>query len=171
MNKVSIAIATYNGAKYLKEQLDSIYTQTLLPFEVIVCDDGSIDETIKILEEFKELKGLKYFINPIKLGFFRNFEKAITLCAGDLIALSDQDDYWLPNKLERLVNEIGASDLICSDAILIDANNNIIQESYFNYQNLFPYSDDLFLNIFFNNYVTHSSIRNLTFRQFLYFIC
>lgn len=92
---------TYNGGKYLREQLDSIYAQTLLPDEVIVVDDCSTDETISILEEYKEKYGLKFFRNDNNLGYNRNFEKAISLCSGDYIALSDQDDIWLPTKLEK----------------------------------------------------------------------
>lgn len=98
---ISLAMPTYNGGKYLREQLDSIYAQTLLPDEVIVVDDCSTDETISILEEYKEKYGLKFFRNDNNLGYNRNFEKAISLCSGDYIALSDQDDIWLPTKLEK----------------------------------------------------------------------
>lgn len=100
-NKISLAMPTYNGGKYLREQLDSIYAQTLLPDEVIVVDDCSTDDTIEILEEYRVKYGLKYFRNEHNLGYNKNFEKAITLCSGDYIALSDQDDIWLPTKIEK----------------------------------------------------------------------
>ena len=96
---VSIAMATYNGEKYLKEQLDSIYAQTYKDIEVIVCDDCSSDKTVEILDEYKEKYGLKYYINEKNLGFKKNFEKAISLCSGDFIALADQDDIWIENKI------------------------------------------------------------------------
>jgi glycosyltransferase involved in cell wall biosynthesis len=151
---VSVALATYNGEKYLRQQLDSIYYQTIFPYEVVVYDDCSSDETINILEEYKISKGLKYWINDENLGFYRNFERAIMNCSGDFIALSDQDDIWMPNKLERLINEIGNHSLICSDAKLINANDIVFQNSYFQHQNLYPYYCNQFLNLLINNYVT-----------------
>ena len=103
---VSIAMTTYNGEKYLREQLDSIYRQTKKPVEVIVCDDNSIDGTVSILDEYKNSQGLKYFINKPGLGVNANFYKAISLCSSDYIALSDQDDIWLPNKIETSFKKI-----------------------------------------------------------------
>jgi glycosyltransferase involved in cell wall biosynthesis len=104
--KISVALASYNGANYLKEQLESVYAQSLLPDEVIVCDDCSTDNSIEILNEYKEKYCLTYFINEKNLGFVKNFEKAISLCSGDYIALSDQDDVWFPQKIEFLYNEM-----------------------------------------------------------------
>ncbi|MDR3061677.1 MAG: glycosyltransferase family 2 protein [Dysgonamonadaceae bacterium] len=102
MNRnISIAMTTYNGERYLREQLDSIYAQTLAPDEVIVVDDCSTDNTQNILKEYQQLYGLKYYINERNLGVNKNFEKAISLCSGGYIALSDQDDVWMPYKLER----------------------------------------------------------------------
>ena len=101
---VSVAMCTYNGAKYLHEQLDSILTQTRVPNELIVCDDGSTDATLKILDEFKKKAQflVKIYCNVTRLGSTKNFEKAISLCSGEIIVLSDQDDVWLPLKLERI---------------------------------------------------------------------
>lgn len=98
---ISLALTTFNGARFLREQLDSIYAQTLLPSEVVVCDDGSTDETPAILNEYAQRYGLRWFSNPKPLGINRNFIRAMRLCQGDFIALSDQDDVWLPDKLER----------------------------------------------------------------------
>lgn len=97
---ISLAMPTYNGAKFLREQLDSIYAQTMIPDEVVVVDDCSIDDTVDILREYQKKYGLKYYINDKNLGYNKNFEKAISLCTGDYIALSDQDDYWYPEKIE-----------------------------------------------------------------------
>lgn len=97
---ISLAMPTYNGEKYLREQLDSIYNQTLVPDEVVVVDDCSTDGTPAILEEYKQKFGLKYYVNEKNLGYNKNFEKAICLCSGDYIALSDQDDVWFKDKIE-----------------------------------------------------------------------
>jgi len=103
---ISIAMPTYNGGRYLREQLDSIYCQTKQPDEVIVVDDCSTDNTIEILKEFHKKYGLKYYINEKNLGYNKNFEKAITLCSSDFIALCDQDDIWLPEKIEKTYNKL-----------------------------------------------------------------
>ena len=102
--KISIALCTYNGERFLREQLDSISRQTLLPEELVVCDDCSSDHTMWILEEFKNKASFPVHIhqNEKNLGSTRNFEKAINICSGDIIALCDQDDVWLPEKLEKL---------------------------------------------------------------------
>ena len=126
---VSIAMATYNGEKYLREQLDSIYDQTYKNIEVIVCDDCSKDGTAQLLEEYKQKYGLKYFINEKNLGFIKNFEKAVSLCSGEYIAFSDQDDIWMPRKIEELINEIGNYSLIHSDAELIDKEGNSLEDT------------------------------------------
>jgi len=101
---LSVAMCTYNGEQYLQEQLDSIIAQTRLPNEVVVCDDGSTDATLQILDEFQETAPfpVRIYRNGTRLGPTKNFEKAIKLCSGNVIALSDQDDVWMPHKLERL---------------------------------------------------------------------
>lgn len=123
--KISIALCTYNGAVYLREQIDSILGQSLLPFELVVCDDRSEDGTIAILEEYTGVAPfpIRISINEERLGSIRNFEKAITLCAGEIIALSDQDDVWLPRKLELIAAEFASDPAIgavFSDAEVVD---------------------------------------------------
>ena len=98
---ICIAMTTFNGERYLREQLDSLYVQTLLPSEVVVCDDGSTDGTLAILEEYHQKKGLTYFTNESSLGINRNFIKAIEMCRGDYVSLCDQDDVWMPDKIEQ----------------------------------------------------------------------
>lgn len=127
---ITIAMATYNGDKYLKKQLDSIYAQTYKNIEVIVTDDCSTDSTIDILKEYKEKYGLQYFVNEQNLGFVKNFERAISLCEGEYIALADQDDIWEKNKLEELLGEIGSNLLIHSDCSIIDEQDKIISLSW-----------------------------------------
>lgn len=106
MANVSIAMATYNGAKYLRNQLESLYSQTIVPDEVVVCDDCSSDDTCKILEEYRQKKGLKYFVNETNLGVNKNFEKAIRLCTNPYVAICDQDDVWFNQKIEVLLGKM-----------------------------------------------------------------
>jgi len=102
--RISIALCTYNGEKYLEDQLESIAFQTRLPDELVVCDDRSSDRTIEIIESFASTAKFPVCltVNKRTLGSTKNFEKAIRLCQGDIIALSDQDDVWHPEKLMRL---------------------------------------------------------------------
>lgn len=99
--KVSIAMASYNGAKYILEQLESFVSQERLPDELVVCDDGSSDETVSILRNFSKSAPfeVKIYENQENLGFVKNFQKAMRLCSGDVIFLSDQDDVWFESKL------------------------------------------------------------------------
>lgn len=150
---VSVAIATYNGQLYLREQLDSIYNQTYKNLEVIVCDDCSEDGTLDILEEYKQQFGLIYCVNETRLGFVKNFERAIKNCRGDYIALCDQDDVWLPEKLETLLGHINEKSLICSDLILVDKNKNLIDNSLYNHTGLQFYNSDQFKYLVHSNFV------------------
>lgn len=133
MEKISIAIATYNGARFLREQLDSLYSQTLLPDEIIVCDDRSNDGTADILEEYHRKHGLKYNINEQTLGCSANFIRAFSLCTGDYVCICDQDDIWMPHKIETLYRAIQPLDKTYPIAISslrydIDATGNVIGE-------------------------------------------
>lgn len=125
--KISIALCTYNGARFLQEQLESIALQTRTPDEMIICDDRSKDNTLEILRNFalKASFPVKVFLNEKNLGSTRNFEKAIKLCTGDIIFLSDQDDVWYPDKLEKIENLFSISPstaLIFTDAEVVDEN-------------------------------------------------
>ncbi len=130
--KVSIALATYNGERFLHQQLNSLLAQSRLPEEIIICDDGSTDSTKSILNEYKKKHPeiIAVYENKTNLGYIKNFERCISLCTGDYIALCDQDDIWEPQKLEILQNTIGESVLIHSDASLIDSDGEIIEISF-----------------------------------------
>ena len=120
---ISIALATYNGSKFLREQLDSILAQSMKNFEVIVCDDYSTDDTLKILQEYASKDSrFKIFSNNSNLGFKKNFEHILSLCKGEFIAFCDQDDIWTPNHLEILYNNIGNNDCIGANSLIIDEN-------------------------------------------------
>src|ERR1700723_2014959 len=126
--RISVALCTYNGERFLRHQLESIQQQTRLPDELVVCDDRSTDQTFAIVREFAARVSFPIVIvqNPETLGSARNFEKAIRLCTGDLIALSDQDDLWYPNRLQRSEHEFIAhpqAGLVFSDADVIDEQN------------------------------------------------
>ncbi len=100
--KISVALCTYNGESFLKDQLSSIISQSLPPDEVIIGDDHSTDRTVEIIDSFKTSSPFPVTVyrNPVNLGSTKNFEKAVQLCHGDIITFADQDDVWKPQKLE-----------------------------------------------------------------------
>lgn len=102
--RISVALCTYNGAPYIAEQLRSIARQTRPPDEVVICDDGSTDPTLEIIQSLERQLGLVLQVhsNERNLGPTRNFEKALKLCEGDWLFLADQDDSWDPKKIETI---------------------------------------------------------------------
>jgi len=122
---ISIALTTHNGSKFIFQQLTSILNQTYKDFELIIVDDCSTDNTFDILQDFQTRDSrIKLCKNEQNLGFLKNFEKAMSLCTGDFIALSDQDDIWTEDHLEVLYNNLGNHYLISANAELIDENDN-----------------------------------------------
>jgi glycosyltransferase involved in cell wall biosynthesis len=132
---ISVALAAYNGSPYLRLQLESIARQSMPPSEVILCDDGSSDDTLSIAADFSRFLNLTVHRNETRLGHVQNFAQAISLCQCDLIALSDQDDVWLPGKLERLSSAIGDRALVHSDAQVIDAAGTVTGRSWSGHYN------------------------------------
>lgn len=127
--KISIAMATYNGAKFLSEQLNSFVEQIRLPDELVVTDDCSTDDTLKILESFAENAPfpVRIYRNESNLGYAKNFDKALSLCTGDLIFLSDQDDVWFPEKIAHMAGVAERNPdalVVMNDAALTDAELN-----------------------------------------------
>jgi glycosyltransferase involved in cell wall biosynthesis len=121
-------MCTYNGARYLPAQLQSIAAQTRPPDELIVCDDGSTDETRRMVADFASSSSfpVRAYVNERNLGAAQNFARAISLCEGDVIALADQDDYWLTGKLARVEREFDAragAGLVFTDAEMIDEDS------------------------------------------------
>lgn len=118
-------MTTYNGGKFVNEQISSILSQSISDFELIICDDCSIDNTIYILQEYaKNDSRIKIYQNKETIGFLKNFEKAISLCSGEFIACCDQDDIWSSNHLETLLNNLGKNDCIGANAAIIDESGN-----------------------------------------------
>lgn len=134
--KISVALCTFNGEKYISEQLDSILNQSVKVDEIIVCDDMSTDETYQILEKYKNDNPsiFKIFQNETNLKSVKNFEKAINLCSGNVIFLSDQDDIWTIEKVEKCVaifNSKKDIEAIFTNAYLINQLNKKFNFSLF----------------------------------------
>lgn len=134
--RISVCMATYNGAKYIKEQLHSILAQLEENDEVIISDDGSTDDTLSLIESFAD-KRIKIYHHKRENTKFHldnsthNFEYALKQCTGDIIFLSDQDDVWLPQKVETMVKALNESMLVVSDCKLVDNELNVVHPSYF----------------------------------------
>ena len=126
-------MGTFNAERYLPELLQSINQQWLQPTEVVACDDGSTDGTLTLLREFSRNSQfpVRIYTNPTNLRTTKNFEKAISLCRGEFVALCDQDDIWYPDKLGTLVEELRSNPDaggIFSDADLIDESSEKMGE-------------------------------------------
>ena len=130
---ISVCIPTYNGEKFLKPQVDSVLLQLSQDDEIIVSDDGSSDNTIEILESYKDRR-IKIFKNSRK-GVISNIENALQQSIGEYIFLCDQDDVWVENKVSIIMKAIVESDLVISDCYVTDQNLNIIYESFYKQNN------------------------------------
>ncbi len=133
MTKISVALCTYNGGKFLHHQINSILNQTLKVDEIVVCDDGSTDNTHQILKEYQEKFPyiFKIHSNEQNLRSVKNFEKAISLCTGEIIFLSDQDDVWEETKVEIFIqyfNQYPPINAICSNGTFINNDGNPIDQ-------------------------------------------
>lgn len=129
--KISVALCTYNGEKFILEQLNSIINQTLKVDEIIICDDRSTDSTLQIIEKLSKKHNnlFKTYINEKKLGSVKNFEKAIEISSGDVIFLSDQDDKWHPEKVASFIASFEKNptiEVLASNGYLMDNNSQLI---------------------------------------------
>ena len=119
---ISIVMATYNGEKYLREQVDSLLAQSYPTLEFIFVDDASSDSSVKILQEYAlSDTRIRLVTNPENQGLLATFETAIRAAKGEMIALSDQDDVWMPDKIRLLAGAIGSHSMIYADSALTDA--------------------------------------------------
>lgn len=127
---ISVCMATYNGEKYLKEQLQSILKQLSDEDEIIISDDGSKDGTYDVVNKMNDNR-IKWVVNNGNHGFTHNFENALKYASGDVIFLSDQDDIWCDNKVKISIQYLKNSDFIISDCITVNKDMEVIQESRF----------------------------------------
>ena len=132
---ISVCMATYNGERYIKEQIDSILCQLSEDDELIVSDDHSTDSTCVIIKSYNDNR-IKLFMNELEKGVTHNFENALLHSSGDIIFLADQDDVWLPNKLCELTDFLiqGNYDLVTSNCALTDSELNITQDMFYEEQ-------------------------------------
>lgn len=155
INMISIAMTTYNGERFLREQFDSILAQSVSDFEIVVCDDCSSDSTGAILQEYEKKDArIKAFFNERNIGFVKNFEKAVLLCKGDYIALADQDDIWKSNHLAVLLCNMEAASASVGNALIMDASGNIGNELLSDRDRYFAdgsNADRLFRILFYGN--------------------
>lgn len=127
---ISVCLATYNGEKYIIEQINSILSQLSNNDEIIISDDNSTDNTLSLIRSIGDHR-IKIFINDLGQGYTRNFENAIMNSSGDFIFLCDQDDVWMENKVSVMMNALKTADLIVSDALICDGSLNPTLGSHF----------------------------------------
>lgn len=181
---VSIVLCTYNGEKYLEEQLNSIINQTYKNLEIIISDDCSTDNTISILEKYKHFNNFHIFLNKENLGFNKNFELAISRANGYYIALCDQDDAWDLNKIDILVSSIDEKSLVYANSMLVDENLISLNKTLEDKLKVNFISSNSMLNFIFGNCVSAHAIlfkkeiidflnfpRNIYFDQYIAMVC
>ena len=163
MEKIDILMATYNGEKYIKEQIESILNQTFTNFNLLICDDSSTDNTVAILEEYASKDSrIKIFKNKTNQGIIRNFENLLNKVTCKYYMLADQDDVWKNDKIEKSVKKIEEtkSDLVFSDLEVVDSQLNIINSSYWRQKGFYKriVKHNVFEALYLNNYVTGCTI-------------
>jgi len=138
---ISVCLATYNGEKYLKEQIDSILCQLAQDDELIISDDESTDGTINIIMSYndKRIRLLRHTKKKCRYTYYNitlNFQNTLQEAKGQFIFLADQDDVWLPNKIERMSNILKEYDLVLSDCSIVDSKLDILALSKFSLENV-----------------------------------
>lgn len=136
--KVSVCLATFNGEKFISDQITSILSQLASGDEIIISDDGSTDKTLSIIKSFNDerikIYNNKTYDKEFKFKFSKvtkNFENALSKVTGDIIYLSDQDDVWHPNKISICNKVLESFDLVLHDCEIVDEMTNVIKSSYF----------------------------------------
>jgi len=166
---ISIALCTYNGGTYLTEQLESIAGQTLPPDEVVVCDDGSTDDTLEVIEAFSGWAAfpVRLYRNPVRLGAIANYSRAVGLCRGDYVSLCDQDDRWYPDKLELTMKCMSRAEeshgketalLVHSDLQVVDENGKTVSGSLMALQKIHHVEYEPLKTLLVQNFVTGCTV-------------
>lgn len=162
MEKVDILLATYNGEKYIREQIDSILNQTHKEFRLLISDDGSTDGTRDILNEYKAKdERIEVFMQEENLGVVKNFEFLLGKVDAKYYMFSDQDDIWKAEKIEKSLKKIEEGfDLVYSDLEVVDENLNVTYESYWKlkgiYKKIKKYNN--FESLYLNNFITGCTV-------------
>lgn len=146
---VSVCIASYNGEKYIKEQITSILSQLDRQDEIIISDDSSTDKTTQIIESIKDSRIVLLRSQTFHSHVY-NFENALKHANGDYLFLADQDDVWLPDKLKTMLILLKTHDLVLSDAIVVDNNMNLLSNSFFTFNHS---SKGIIKNLYKNSYL------------------
>ncbi len=147
--KISVCMATYNGEKYIKEQLDSILSQIGENDEIIISDDSSKDNTVGIINSFSDSR-IKIYKNTKEKGYTRNFENALEKANGDIIFLSDQDDIWVENKVKKMIKILENYDFVVSDNNIVNENLETINKSHFE---IYKTKNGFLINLLLPRYV------------------
>ena len=158
MEKINILMATYNGRRYLKKQIDSILNQTFSDFRLLISDDASTDSTLKILEEYeKKDSRVEIYSHEKNMGVVENFEFLINKVRSEYFMFADQDDVWEPDKIEKSLRKLEetASDLVYTDLEVVDNKLNQIEPSFWKqkgfYNKIIKYNN--FESLYLNNYI------------------
>ena len=130
--KIDVLMTTYNGEKYLKEQIESILKQTYKNINLIISDDCSTDNTRDILKEYQNVKNIKIYYQNKNLGYVANFEFLLKHVENDIYMLSDQDDVWIPTKIEETLRKLEEdnADLVFTDLEVVNKNLELINKSF-----------------------------------------
>lgn len=166
---ISVALCTYNGGAYLQEQLESIAAQTLLPAELVVCDDGSTDDSLALIRDFARQApfAVRLYRNERRLGVIANYSRAVSLCRGDYISLCDQDDLWHPEKLELSLECMGGAEerygqktplLVHSDLQVVDLQGRVMAASLMKSQNIHHVEGEPLKTLLVQNFVTGCTV-------------
>lgn len=139
---ISVCMATFNGEKYLKEQIDSILTQIGQNDELVVSDDGSTDKTLNILRNYQDPRIKIYHHRKTQQKFSfgyttANFGNVLSYAKGDYIFLADQDDVWLAGRVEKMMEKLKSADVVVSDCEIVDENLRILIPSKFKAEGIY----------------------------------
>ncbi|MEN2435665.1 glycosyltransferase family 2 protein [Weeksellaceae bacterium A-14] len=147
--KISVCLATYNGERYIKGQVNSILSQLRTNDELIVSDDSSTDKTVEILKNINDHR-IKIYINQGRSGISHNFENALSHVSGDYIFLSDQDDIWMDNKVSKMIQALQNFDCVIHNAQVIDDKGDFLGADLFS---IYRTRTGYFRNLLRNTYV------------------
>lgn len=149
---ISVCMATYNGERYIEEQLESILKQIGDKDEIIISDDGSTDSTIEIIKYYQKSNGNIKLVEGPKNGVIKNFENALKLSSGEIIFLADQDDIWVDGKVNQVLKEFEKKNiiLVLHDAYIVDGEGRIIESSFYKHRKS---KQGLISNIVKNSYL------------------